>query len=347
MKRAQIESILAGKSNSACLTDSERQLIAEQYRAIISRQFRDEFEVLSEQILRPWFELTEVSQKSGLESPLAKALRNISSQSRLLPSLLQRQAEILAAPIPLCPGEFSAAPYNFGNPSFESLGIKAQGIEGFVTSHEFSLFNLGEISIGVANGRVTDDYFYPSSDSWLFGDANQADANIWQFYFPPRRPTRMEVQAEIRIGESPLIDPAAFLVGATDSTGDGLVGVYGTANLGILSGQRSRTVNQRFLFRWKANDRNSNETGSSELLRNFSLSNSLNLTGEAELVLVIIGVRIMAFRAGISDLQGGFSSIDLRTRSQSTTPILLGQPAGGAVKVERLNVRYCPVLVEI
>lgn len=348
MKCKTIEDILASKSfNNVQLNEHERQIISAQHREIIDGLVQRDFGQLSDQILKPWFELTETAQKAGLVSPLANALKGIKSQTSI--SCVSPSAEISidTRVMSLCPGELSEPPYFFGNPSFQSVGVNALGIEGFVTSQEFSIFEVGELSLGAANGRVTDDYRYPSTRNWLFGDANAADADIWQFYFPPSRPIRVEAMAEINIGDTPLIDPVGFLAGAPDSTGDGLVGTYATAYLSILSPERSRTVIQRFLFRWKARSRDSDETGSSEFLRSFSLSTSLNLGGESEGILVIVGARVLAFRAGNDDPKGGFSGIDLRSRARPTIPLWLGQPPGGPVRLERLNVRYCPNLVQI
>lgn len=348
MKCKTIENILASKcAQNVQLDEHEQQIISAQHREIIDGQVKRDFDQLSEQIFKPWFELTKTAQKAGLKSPLAKALKGINSQASIACTSPSIQSFIDTRAIPLCPGELTEPPYFFGNPSFQSVGISALGVEGFVTSQEFSIFDVGELSLGAANGRVTDDYRYPSTGNWLFGDANAADANIWEFYFPPSRPIRMEVTAEINIGDTPLIDPVGFVAGAPESLGDGLVGTYATAYLSILSPERSRTVSQRFLFRWKARSRDSDQTGSSEFLRSFSLSTALNLSGESQGILVIFGARVLAFRAGIDDPKGGFSGIDLRSRAVPTIPLWLGQPPGGPVSLERLNVRYCPNLVKI
>lgn len=338
-------------------TTREQRIIAREQARIVDSLMKREVDALATHVLKPWLDLSKAVGETGHDSAFAKAMTKMRQQTLLHlgdfsdPRTPDGALTTLhkAASVSLCSGILSQPPYFFGNPLTESFG-SGTAIPGFKTRSELAIPTEGALSVGAANGRITDDNIYPSRDSWLFGDANSADANIWHFVSPEvplTMATRLEVTVDVAIGETTLINPVGLLSGSPDSFGSGLVGVLGVIYLSVFAkdSMRSSANRKRFLLRWQSELGNSDSGGSSGYLRSFSISQTLNLKPGETFILVIVGARLLAFRAGVNDPAGGFSGVDLRTPYSPTHPLWFGQPAGGPIRIPQISLTFCPLPV--
>lgn len=332
------------------LSQEEIEVFEQEQHRRTEDQLRKDFDRLAEQLFRPRLDLSAIPQ-NGVPLDQAVAELGAARQQHPVdpwpatpePGAREQAARTLFA----CRTVLEIPPYTTGVPTSEQVGPAPTGaLNVFRSSSRLALPELGAISLGVGNGNLLGLGTYPSSTGWLFGDANSAQASLLEILPVPGSPPivtlgTLYVTADIRVGGSLSSTPVLLLPGSRSSTGNGLVGVMGTAYLYLYAAgvPGPRVASRVFLLSWRA------ATGDFEhrFTRNFSVSTSVFLGPGSTWIAAGVSVTLLAFRAGVNDPLSGFSGVDLRTPEVPTSGIWLLQPAAGPIRVPRTAFSFCPL----
>jgi len=314
-----------------------------------------EFDAYAEQVFKPSMDLAKVAQDAGADSPLAQSMEALARGSPILPvqpsdpaAPCRTSLQMHVLPGGLCrPPVVEGPPYTIGGPIPEQVGPPATGPSSvFRTFSSLAVPAVGKLSVGVANGNLGALGTYPSSDGWLFGEANIAGANILHVASvsggPYTVPACVHVSVNVQAGHPTMPFPYALIEGGSGSTGNGLVGIFGKMYLELYGanpiGEVPRRTSHVFVLAWKSR---SGIPVSTVFPLNFSMSETLGLRPGSNWVAANIAVRLMAFRAGVDDPAGGFSGIDLRAPDEITHGLWFLQPAGGPIQISNLTMTFC------
>lgn len=363
-KPTSIREILVAKGVPKLgLTKAEERIIHNEQEKYVKKLMEREIDELG-QLLKPRLDLEKAMQEAGPDSPLAEAVKDISPKARRYTEdhlgfrapPRAREAASTALRSRNCDVSVLTPPYFKGHPIPEEVGDDATGAFAGLTSSALAIPSAGTLSIGVANGQWLRTH-WPSSEKWLFADANSARASIFHFLpfsvpeppvFPRKK--RMEVTIDVIVGDpvQPPIDPLKLITGSLP----GWVGVMGVMSLTLAGDQETwapRTNRKIFLLRSAASPGTIPFPINDIDLGQFSLSETLVLKPGATWAAVNVLASLWAFRAGVSDPLGGFSGIDLRTQDPSipTHAIVPGQAAAGPIIIDTMGIALCPLPSEL
>ncbi len=343
-------------------TGTEQAIIAREQRSRVGGLFKSEFDAVSIRILKPWLELSTAAHQAGPDSLSGKTMEEI--RRGAIPRTIDH-ADLRVPPISgllrdgilrssHCSTITLEPPYTAGGPLVSAVGgplveqvgdavIKRDGpLDPAVwkTTSSLALPAEGILSLGVGNGNFLGS-IYPSRDGWLFGDANSATAELFYIAVNPKGScpnlTSAQVTIDVSIQNPILGGHALLLPGGANSTGHGLVGLFGKMYL-TLHGAKSlggpRTSSKTFLLSWTPG------SGVGEWEPNFSLSETIGLGPGAGLIAISIAVKLQAFRAGVDDPSGGFSGIDCLIDTIPTASVVPFR-GPGPIKIQTIGMTFC------
>ena len=358
-----IKEILASKkveTPKAQFTKAEWAVMTREYKNSIDEHQKRAVADFTNNVVTPWREAIDQAQslrdagKADLVAQVTDAIKETPASSRVMHPQISSNVLRLPHMLPSgCIGTWILEPpYDQGFPipvgeEKTTDTIAPGGGPGiFKATSVLSKPDQGILSLGLGVGRFFNDV-YPAPLEDKFGDGNEVEANICHFMTFPglvTKPIRVNVSVGIN---APLARTHRIpTTSETATIEDGPVWALANAYLTLFGyptvGDVQRTTAKRFCVQmW------------TEMLgcffcedeEEFDISDSLVLAEGAAGLGIIVEVRLTAFLTGrLDDLTSGFMGAGFRLPSPETHGIWLADTGGGAIRIPRINLTFCPTL---